>query len=232
MPADIPDIPGLLAAAIQTGQGLSALSPGSCATALGLDSLTLCLLDQSGLELVWYDPDDSAAIAFEDLQYTLGEGPTLDAARTGELVLVPDLHTVPEHRWPALLAAAQQKLPSAAHAVPLNLGAVRIGVLTGHRSIPGPLTRAQMGALLALAEGATMILTTPDGIHDMSSNNPLPLHRALIHQATGALTVLLDIPLSEALARLRAYAFTHNLPLLDVAHDVVHHQANLDNPPS
>lgn len=230
MPAETPDIPSLLAVAGQAGHGLTALSPGACATALGLDSLTLCLLDHSGLELVWYDPADTAGIAFEDLQYTLGEGPTVDAARTGEVVLVPDLYSVPEDRWPALLAATHPKPPQAAHAVPLNLGVARLGVLTGHRGAVGSLTRPQMGDLLALAEGVTAILTTPHGIHDMSGDNPLPLHRALIHQATGALTVLLGVSLDEALARLRAYAFTHNVPLMDVAHDVVHHRFDLDGP--
>ncbi|KOG87688.1 hypothetical protein ADK38_24045, partial [Streptomyces varsoviensis] len=100
MPADAPDIPALLAAATRAGHGLSALSPASCALALGFDGLTLGLLNASGLELVWYDPADTAGTAFEDLQYTLGEGPTLDAARTGEPVLVADLRDVPESRWP------------------------------------------------------------------------------------------------------------------------------------
>ncbi|MFE0055296.1 GAF and ANTAR domain-containing protein [Streptomyces sp. NPDC059003] len=229
MPPDAPDIPALLAAATHAGQGLNALSPASCALALGLDGLTLGLLNTSGLELVWYDAADTAGIAFEDLQYTLGQGPTLDAARTGEPVLVPDLHTVPEDRWPALLSATRDQPPRAVHAVPLNLGAVRLGALTGHRSTPGPLTRPQMSGLLALAEGATAMLTTPQGIHDMGSDQPLSLHRAVVHQATGALTVLLGIPLDQALIRLRAYAFTHNRPLHDVAHDVVHRHADLDN---
>jgi len=79
---DIPDIPGLVAAATQAGHGLTALDPSSCAVALGLDSLTICLLDHACLELVWYDPADTAGVAVEDFQYTLGEGPTVDAART------------------------------------------------------------------------------------------------------------------------------------------------------
>lgn len=232
MPADAPDIPALLAAALRAGQGLTALSPALCASALGLDSLTLCLLSRSGLELLWYDPADTAAIAFEDLQYTLGEGPTPDAARTGEPVLVPDLHTVPENRWPALLPATCHELPRAVHAVPLTLGAIRLGALTGHRTTPGSLTGPQMSHLLALAEGATMILTTPEGIHDLRSDQPLPLHRAVVHQATGALTVRLGIPADQALTRLRAHAFTHNRPLHEVAHDVVHQQADLDTPPT
>ncbi|MGW0686270.1 GAF and ANTAR domain-containing protein [Streptomyces sp. NPDC002754] len=230
MSADAPDIPALLAAATHSGHGLSALAPASCAHALGLDGITLCLLNHSGLELVWYDPSHAAGIAFADLEFTLGEGPTHDAVRTGDPVLVPDLHTVPEERWPALLPAARDAPPRAVHAVPLHLGATRLGALTGHRAAPGPLTRPQMRQFLALAEGAVTILTTPAGIHDMRSDQPLPLHRAVVHQATGALTVHLGVPLDQALIRLRAYAFTHNRPLEDVARDVVHHYATLDMP--
>ncbi|MFI5664190.1 GAF and ANTAR domain-containing protein [Streptomyces sp. NPDC051684] len=229
MSAASPDIPALLAAA-HTGQGLSALAPAACAHALGLDGLTLCLLNKSGLELVWYDPSHTAAVAFEDLEFTLGEGPTHDTVRTGEPVLVPDLHTVPEERWPALLPAARVGPPRAVHAVALNLGATRLGALTGHRAAPGPLTRTQMGQFLALAEGAVSILTHPEGINDMRSGQPLPLHRAVVHQATGALTVHLGVPLDQALIRLRAYAFMSNRPLHEVAHDVVHHRVDLDMP--
>ncbi|MEB8340777.1 GAF and ANTAR domain-containing protein [Streptomyces endophyticus] len=230
MSADCSDIPALLAAATSSGHGLSALAPASCAHALGLDSITLCLLNKSGLELVWYDPSHTTAVAFEDLEFTLGEGPTQDAVRTGEPVLVPDLHAVPEERWPALLAAARPGPPRAVHAVPLHLGATQLGALTGHRATPGPLTRPQMSQLLALAEGAVTILTTPEGIHDMRADQPLSLHRAVVHQATGALAVRLGVPVDQALIRLRAYAFTHNRPLHDVAHDVVHHYATLDMP--
>ena len=45
MSADATDIPGLLATATRTDDGLSALSPRACAAALGLDSLTLCPLN-------------------------------------------------------------------------------------------------------------------------------------------------------------------------------------------
>ncbi len=230
MPADVPDIPSLLAAAAHAGHGLSALPPSSCALALGLDGLALGLFNASGLELVWYDPADTAGTAFEDLQYTLGEGPTLDAARTGEPVLVADLHDIPGNRWPALLSATRHRAPRAVKAVPLNLGAARLGALTGYRGTPGSLTRPQMTHLLALAEGVTTILTTPQGIRDMSSDQPLALHRAVVHQATGALTVRLGLPADQALIRLRAYAFTHNRSLQDVAHAVVHQKADLDVP--
>ncbi|MEV0445897.1 GAF and ANTAR domain-containing protein [Streptomyces spectabilis] len=229
MSAVVPDLAALLAAASKSTEGLAALPPARCATALGLDGLAISLLNQSGLELVWYDPADTAGIALEDLQYTLGEGPTCDAARTGQPVTVPDLHTTREDRWPALLPAARKHPARAVFALPLQLGVIRLGALTGRRATPGPLTCDQMTDALALAEAATLILLTPSGVHDITSDTPLPLHRALIHQAAGALTFRLGIPIDEALARIRAYAFTHDHPIHDVAHDVIHHHSHLDN---
>jgi hypothetical protein len=46
-------------------------------------------------------------------------------------------------------------------------------------------------------------------------------HRAEIHQATGMVLVQLGINATDALARLRGYAFVHRRLLLDVARDVV-----------
>ncbi|MFH9074038.1 GAF and ANTAR domain-containing protein [Streptomyces alboflavus] len=229
MPAAAFDLTALLAAAAQSAQGLAALPPAKCATALALDGLAVSLIDRSGLELVWYDPADKAGIALEDLQYTLGEGPSCDAARTGRPVVVPDLHVVPDERWPALLPAARNHPVRAVFALPLQLGVIRLGVLTGRRTTPGPLTRAQMTSALALAEAATLILLTPSGVHDIGGG--IPLHRSLIHQAAGALMFRLDIPIDEALARIRAYAFTHDRAILDVADDVVHRHSHLDGTP-
>ncbi|NRQ30908.1 GAF and ANTAR domain-containing protein [Nonomuraea sp. NN258] len=208
---------------------MAALAPAKCAAALALDGLTISLSNHSGLELVWSDPADATGTTVEDLQYTLGEGPSLDAARTGQSVVLPDLHTTPDERWPVFLPAVRDHPVRAIFALPLHLGVIRLGALTGRRSSPGPLTRAQMTDALALAEAATLILLTPDGVRDIGSDNPLPLHRALIHQAAGALSYRLDVPVDEALARLRAYAYTNDRPILDVAHDVIHHHLHLDN---
>src|SRR5918994_398145 len=46
-------------------------------------------------------------------------------------------------------------------------------------------------------------------------------HRAEIHQATGMVSVQLDVTAAEALARMRAHAFVHDRLLIEVAHDVV-----------
>jgi AmiR/NasT family two-component response regulator len=49
----------------------------------------------------------------------------------------------------------------------------------------------------------------------------LALHRAEIDQATGMLTVQLGVPAAEAFARLRAYAYSQDRRLADVAGDIV-----------
>ncbi|MFE6895238.1 GAF and ANTAR domain-containing protein [Streptomyces sp. NPDC057694] len=233
MPPTSPELPKLLATASAADQGLDGLPPAPCAAALGLDGLTISLRNNSSIELVWYDSGDTAGIVLDDLQYTLGEGPTWDAAHTGQPAIAPDLHTTPEHRWPALLPATRDQPTRAVIALPLNLGAIRFGVLTGHRATPGPLTRAQMADMFSLAETAVLLLLSPSGSRDNDNHGPLPLHRALIHQAAGALTVRLGIPIEQALARLRAYSFTHARPILDIANDVVHGHSNLnDSPPN
>ncbi|MCF3125656.1 ANTAR domain-containing protein [Streptomyces arenae] len=231
MAAAVPDLATLLAAAARGGQGLGALPPDRCAAALGLDGLTISLVNRSGLELVWNDPADAVGITFEDVQYTLGEGPTHEAAAVGEAVVVPDLHALPDGRWPALLPAVRGLGIRAVHSLPLRLGAIRLGALTGHHATPVRLGRRQVADALTLAETATLILLTPEGTRDMGSDHPLPLHRALIHQAAGVLTVRFGIPIDQALVRLRAYAFAHDRPILDVAHEIVHRRSSPDNSP-
>ncbi len=45
--------------------------------------------------------------------------------------------------------------------------------------------------------------------------------RAEIHQATGMVLVQLGVSATDALARMRSYAFVEQRLLIDVAHDVV-----------
>jgi AmiR/NasT family two-component response regulator len=46
-------------------------------------------------------------------------------------------------------------------------------------------------------------------------------YRAEVHQATGMVSIQLDISTQAALARMRAHAFVHDQLLTDVARDVV-----------
>jgi AmiR/NasT family two-component response regulator len=59
----------------------------------------------------------------------------------------------------------------------------------------------------------------------------LALHRAEVDQATGMLTVQLGVPAGEAFARLRAYAYSQDRRLADVAGDIVARRLRLRRDP-
>jgi len=59
----------------------------------------------------------------------------------------------------------------------------------------------------------------------------LAVHRAEIDQATGMLTVQLGVPAGEAFARLRAYAYSQDRRLADVAGDIVARRLRLPRDP-
>jgi hypothetical protein len=109
------------------------------------------------------------------------------------------------------------------------VGAIRAGVLGLYRGSPGPLPDRQLGDLLILADAATVMLLgsahgdgeAEDGVWLDGQARDLALHRAEIDQATGMLTVQLGVPAGAAFARLRAYAYSQDRRLADVAGDIV-----------
>ncbi|MFI9100986.1 hypothetical protein ACIGXA_10705 [Streptomyces fildesensis] len=56
------------------------------------------------------------------------------------MVWVPDLAQVRAERWPALSMEAPDLQARAVYCFPLGLGAIRVGVLTAVRRIPGPMS--------------------------------------------------------------------------------------------
>ncbi|MCX5559219.1 ANTAR domain-containing protein [Streptomyces sp. NBC_00038] len=210
----------------------------ACARALRAEGVALSLLVGDGRtpEPLWCHPGVSAR--FEELQFTLGEGPGPDAVRTGAPVSEPDLDRVRPDRWPALLPSARELGVHGVSCFPLSIGAIRIGVLTmlsdGDRRISeqqwtdatalaGALTgaflngdRRRSGGGSALAPGA--FLAWPTG-----------LHRAKVHQATGMISVQAGVSMADALLRLRAFAYSSERPLGEVADDVVARRLRFDD---
>jgi hypothetical protein len=78
----------------------------------------------------------------EDLQFTFDEGPCMQAALTGNPVLVSDLqHGSEAARWPVLAAAATgQTAVRALFALPLH--PVNVGVLDRYRTTPRRTVRS------------------------------------------------------------------------------------------
>jgi len=207
--------------------------PTDVAEALGVDGVAVSLVTEAGLtELLWCS--DEVTRRFEDLQLTLGEGPGADAVRTGALVWVPDLARVRHARWPALAMEAPDLEARAVFCFPMGIGAIRVGVLTAVRRTPGPLTPQQADDALILASALTarsldlnsaeprLDTPAPDG-------SPHSLLHAVVHQATGMLSVQLALPLPQALLRLRAHAYSSGRSITDISKDVVDRRLRLDH---
>ncbi|MFZ3558468.1 ANTAR domain-containing protein [Streptomyces sp. BH055] len=206
----------------------------ACALALGVPGVAVSLLVGDGRmsELLWSFPELSGK--FEDLQFTLGEGPGPDAVRTGVPVVEPDLTRVRADRWPALLPAAQELGVRGVNCFLLGVGAVRIGVLTvlGDGTLLSDQQYADAMALSSALTGAVLNGSTLDGDdRDLHAREGFTggLHRAAVHQATGMISVQLDVPLAQALLRLRAHAYSSGLPLGDVAAEVVARRLRFDD---
>jgi hypothetical protein len=167
---------------------------------------------------------DATAELLEDLQFSLGEGACVEAAVTGRPVLVADLHhTTEAGRWPIFAAAVvEQSDVGALFAVPLQWGTVNLGVLDLYRKAAGSLSDAQLRDAMSAADmAALMFLGVRTDPGEGVWLDPSVRGSAEIHQATGMVLVQLGVSATDALARLRAYAFAEQLLLSDVAHDVV-----------
>ena len=206
-------------------------APGDPAAAwarvLGAEGVALTLLvgAEQTPEPLWCHPGLSAR--FEELQFTLGEGPGPEAVRTGWPVLEPDLDRVRPERWPALIPAATKLGVQGVCCFPLGIGAIRVGVLTvlcAREPRMGAQQYADAGALAAALTGALLggdLRRDGDGSLLGVPEPPSELHRPAVHQATGMISVQLGVSMQEALLRLRAHAYGSERPLGEVAQDVV-----------
>jgi hypothetical protein len=231
-------------AAHAAAQGRRVSLADVCAVAVSSAELTgawLAVARGSGPDFVLC-VTDPAGEQLAELQLMLGEGPCHDVLASAAPVLAADLGDMEfSRRWPAFIPAARQLGAGAVFAFPLIVGAIRAGVLGLYRGAPGPLSDRQLGDLLILTDAATVMVL--GGVHGdgdgqdeagtaLDGQAPeLALHRAEIDQATGMLTVQLDVSAGEAFARLRAYAYSQQRRLADVAGDIVARRLRLDRDP-
>ena len=129
---------------------------------------------------------DQASELLAELQLTLGEGPGLDAAASGGPVLASDLdETEAVRRWPAFAPAARRAGAAAIFAFPLQLGAIRTGVMSLYRVRSGPLSAFQLGDALIFADTATLLLldAQDQSAKDQSAKDQSAKDQATQHQS-------------------------------------------------
>ncbi len=168
---------------------------------------------------------DATSALIEELQFTLGEGPCIDAHRQHRPVAEPDLATPAVTRWSAFAAAAVDAGARAVFGFPVEVGAVGVGALNLYRDRPGPMSDDQHAdAVIVASIAARAIVATQAGAIPGQIGADLEAganFRFVVHQAAGMVSVQLGTSVDEALVRLRAHAFRHDLSVVDVSRDVI-----------
>jgi hypothetical protein len=207
----------------------------ACVDLLEVDGASVSLIHQ-GASRGTFGSSGRMSRRLDELQFTFGEGPCLDAVRGGGPVLVSDLNDVTEVRWPAFRDAALDAGISAVFALPVVIAYAQVGALDLFNRQPGPLSElALAGGLLAadLAALPLLDLMTADvdwdsaGQGDDGWEQLASLERVEVYQATGMLIAALDVTPSEALARLRGYAYAHSMTASEVAWAIVERRLTL-----
>jgi hypothetical protein len=174
---------------------------------------------------------DERSFALDELQFSLGEGPSLDAFLQHEAIVEPDLEHAQLGRWPVFTASALEHGTRGIFALPLNTGTKCIGVLTLYREMAGALSPEQRADSLLVADAVARSMM------EAQSRNETDLlavelgdaasHRAEVHQASGMVAVQLGVAVADAEARLRAHAYAVDRSVVDIARDIVERRLRL-----
>jgi len=194
------------------------------ADCLALQGAVVNLMTRPGDDWVVASSDERS-LRVGELSFTLGEGPSVDAFSQGRPVIVPDLSASGRRQWAGYASTALGLGVGAVFALPLHVGAVRLGVLETYADEARALDDEEMAMLLSFARVGTEVLLdgraeAPGATLDRQRNVALD-HRAEVHQAQGMVMVDLGIGLAEALVRMRAHAFSREVALIDVAREII-----------
>jgi hypothetical protein len=201
-------------------------------------------IDAAAISLV-FDGSNSGTLGsssapartYDELQFTLGEGPCLDSVASRAPVLVGDLADPDEGRWPIYGPALLSYQIRGVFAMPVLVAGEYIGALDFFRAQPGNLEGEYFAGAIVAAELASVpMLDLLDADLQSAVNDPgsyvwTELHdlsRAEVSQATGMLVAQLGVEPAEALVRLRAHAYATGRSSTDVARDILERRLKLE----
>jgi hypothetical protein len=184
---------------------------------------------RGGQSLTAYATDPQAH-AVENLQHTLGEGPGVAASDSGAAVLVPDLQDARDRnldRWPTFATESRGTGIRAAFAFPLLLGTSSIGALSLYRRNAGDLTSEGVSQGWVTADAVAHSLAEPSEPGGPATQENELLDPMRVHQAAGMVMVQLDVPIDQALLRMRATAFAEGQTVDELADAIVERRRRL-----
>jgi hypothetical protein len=222
--ADVDDLLARLAHGLARGAADGLPLPDrlcrAAASTLGCDGGAITIA-YTQVERVTLCATDATARLLEETQDVVGQGPGPDAFTTGAYARF-DLLDVdgPDPRWPLLESDSLTALaPLVVHALPMGEGDDRvIGVLTLHQHGVDREIDLDAGLIVSRVVAAGLLA---DGPSMQEAGQGPWSERAEVHQATGMVVAQLGVPETDALALLRAYAYSHDQSVSVTAHAVI-----------
>jgi hypothetical protein len=227
-----------LRAAVDGRRGLAAADSlcEACVTLFGIDAAAISLVF-GGVTSGTLGSSGATARAYDELQFTFGEGPCLDSVAQRAPILVADLANANDVRWPTYGPAMLDYKIRGIFAIPVVVAGEFVGALDLFRAQPGELPGDHLAGAVAAAELAGIPLL--DLMHsDLQAavNDPdsdawaefNALSRTEVSQATGMLVAQLGVEPAEALVRLRAHAYATGRSATDVARDILDRRLQLE----
>ena len=204
-----------------------------CTDILDTQAGGLMLVDPTGqLELVASTSEEAELV--EIFQLAAGEGPCLDCFRTGSPVTVGNIE-IDGRSWPTFSTEALKHGFKSVHATPLRLRGQVIGTMNLFSQHIGALAPEDIAVAQALADVATIGILQERHIRSASvvaEQLQCALgSRTLIEQAKGVLAATMNTTMNDGFTIMRTYARNRNLPLRQVAGDVISGRIDVRNPP-
>ena len=152
------DAEDLRASILAAGGGTSTLATvcSGVAALLPVTGVSVVLMSSGPVQGV-ASANDPMAKELQDLEFTLGEGPGIDAFTSSTPVLMEDL-TAAHPRWPLFTGAALSIGLRSIYSYPLQFGAITLGVLTLSSGHAGALTPTALGQAPRVAEAVTSLI--------------------------------------------------------------------------
>jgi GAF domain-containing protein len=203
-----------------------------CTSILDTQAGGLMLVDAAGeLQLIASTSEETTQV--EVFQLAGGDGPCMDCFRTGAAVSVGDLAGEAQ-RWPEFVPEALKLGFRSVHATPMRLRGQVIGTMNLFSEHEGALAADDIAVAQALADVATIGILQERNIRKaevVSEQLQRALDsRILIEQAKGVLATTIGTTMDNAFSVMRTYARDRNLPLRQVADDVVTRRLDLRAP--
>jgi hypothetical protein len=227
-----------LIAAIDGRRGLDAADRlcEACVVLLDIDAAAISLVFD-GANSGTLGSSGAPARIYDELQFTLGEGPCLDSVLQRIPILIVDLADPAEARWPAYRPAMLARQIRGVYAIPVVVAGEFVGALDLFRARPGPLLAADLAGAVAAAELAAIpVLDLLDGDLQAAVTDPTSsawaelnrLTRAEVSQAIGMLVAQLEVEPALALLLLRAHAYATGRSVTDIARDILDRRLKLE----